>query len=141
MKKPPLSSSEFAQLRADAQNIRAAAQRKRITLDAWEETQETKAAKSHFDLGCWLFYYSRRVGLEDGIEHRIDCARRIFLAEIQNPGYMFFTVFDFGERQFDTIFEMGDADQVLNALRQLAHQDTSGRIKKAFEFYGRSVNP
>lgn len=131
MKTPPLRSSQFAQLRADAQNIRAAAQRKQVTLDDWDAAQETQAAKSHFDLGCWLFYYSRRVGLEDGLKHRIDCARRIFLADIQNPGYMFFTVFDFGERQFDTIFEMGDADQVLDALRHLAHQDSSGRLLKA----------
>lgn len=138
MDKPPLTAKELAVLQADAQNIRAAAERKVLTLDAWEEQQETDAAKQHFDLGCWLYYYSRRVYLDsaEGLKNRIDCARRIFLAGLQNPGYKFFTVFDFGERNFDTIFEMGDADQVINDLRQLAKIDKTGRIAQAFVYFG-----
>lgn len=138
MDKAPLTSKELAVLRADSQNIRAAAERKVLTLDAWEERRETDAAKQHFDLGCWLYYYSRRVYLdsEEGLKNRIDCARRIFLAGLTNPGYGFFTVFDFGERQFDTIFEMGDAEQIIDGLRQLAKADQSGRITQAFANFG-----
>lgn len=132
----PLAASVIAQLRADAQNIRATAERKQVTLNDWEERREREAAQEHFDLGCWLFYYRHRIGLEDGIRHRIDCARRLFLAGIKNPGYRFFTVFDFGERQFDTIFEMGDADQVFDGLRELAHQDRTGRIQEGLDYFG-----
>lgn len=134
MNKAPLTASELAQLQADAKDIRAAALRKLVTLDGWDERQETAAARSHFALGCWLYYYSRRVYLDnaEGLASRIDCARRIFLAGLTNPGYKFFTVFDFGERNFDTIFEMGDAEQVIDGLRQLAKADQSGRIAQAF---------
>ena len=134
MNKAPLTASELAQLQADAKDIRAAALRKVVTLDAWDERQETAAARSHFALGCWLYYYSRRVYLDnaEGLASRIDCARRIFLAGLTNPGYKFFTVFDFGERHFDTIFEMGDAEQVIDGLRQLAKADQSGLIASAF---------
>lgn len=137
MDKAPLTAKELAILRADSQNIRAAAERKALTLDAREERQETDAAKQYFDLGCWLYYYSRRVYLDsaEGLKNRIDCARRIFLAGLNNPGYRFFTVFDFGERQFDTIFEMGDAEQVIDGLRQLAKADQSGRIAQAFTYF------
>lgn len=138
MDKSPLTIRELAVLRADAQNIRAAAKRKEVTLDAWEERHETEAAQQHFDLGCWLYYYSRRVYLDnaEGLASRIDCARRIFLAGLTNPGYRFFTVFEFGERNFDTIFEMGDADQVINELRQLVKSDKTGRIAQAFANFG-----
>ena len=138
MDKAPLTAKELAALKADAQNIRAAAKRKNTTLDDWDEKRETEAARQHFDLGCWLYYYSRRVYLEgaEGLKYRTDCARRIFLAGLTNPGYSFFTVFDFGERQFDTIFEMGDADQVIDGLRQAAKADQSGHIARAFAYMG-----
>jgi hypothetical protein len=72
----------------------------------------------------------------EGLKSRIDCARRIFLSGINNPGYDFFTVFDFGERQFDSIFEMGDAEQVIEAIRLLIPGDKSGNIAKAFANFG-----
>lgn len=133
--KAPLTAAERQQLIADAANIRAAATRKGHTLDAWEEIDERNAANTHFELACWLFYYSRRV-YGDAIEARIDCARRIFTAGFTNPGYQFFTVSDFGERQFDTIFEMGDSAQVIDGLRKYLFTDTSGNLRKAFEYMG-----
>lgn len=138
MDKPPLTTKELAALRADAQNIRATAERKNVACDALDEQRETEAAQRHFDLGCWLYYYSRRVYLEGeaGLRNRVDCARRIFLAGFWTPGYRFFTAFEFGERNFDTIFEMGDADQVIDELRQLAESDKTGRIAQAFVYFG-----
>lgn len=135
---PPLTKEQLAQLHADMHDIRAAAKRKGTTLDRWDEVQELAAANDHFDLGCWLFYYSSKVGLPgaDGLMHRIDCARRIFEAGLKNPVYQFFTIFDFGERQFDTIFEMGDAAQVLGGLRQIIHQTKSKRLIEAFAHFG-----
>ena len=133
----PLGARVLAQLRADAQNIRATAKRKGLVLGSlWEEREEMDAAKEHFDLGCWLFYYSRLVGLEDGFNHRIDCARRLLLAGINNPGYKFHTVFEFGEREFDTIFEMGDGGQVVAGLEQLARQDRTGFIREGMRDLG-----
>ena len=137
-KYPPLSEAELARLRADARDIPGTAKRRNTTLDAWDLRSERAAAEKHFALGCWLFYYSRRIFLSgpDGLQHRIDCARRIFEAGFANPGYAFFTVFEFGEREFDTIFEMGDSAQVLDGLRKLARKSHSNAIKDAFSEMG-----
>ena len=132
----PLGAHVLAQLRADAQNIRATAERKGLTLTSWEEREEIEAAKEHFNLGCWLFYYRHLVYQKDGLRHRIDCARRLFLTGIDNPGYRFFTVFEFGEREFDTIFEMGDGGQVVAGLEQLAREDKTGLIREAMRDLG-----
>lgn len=61
---------------------------------------------------------------------------RIFLAGFNNPCYDFFTVFDFGERQFDGIFEEGDAEEVIDGLRKEIPLDSSGQIATAFEYFG-----
>lgn len=140
-KYPPLSEAELARLRADARDIPGTAKRRNTTLDAWDLRSERAAAEKHFALGCWLFYYSRRIFLTgpEGLQHRIDCARRIFEAGLGNPGYAFFTVFEFGEREFDTIFEMGDSAQVLDGLRKMAHRSRSQHIRQAFAEMGWSL--
>ncbi len=138
LKLPPLSAKELAQLRTDAKNIREVANRKGTTLDTWEESREREAATNAFDLGCWLFYYSRRIYRPgpEGLMHRVDCARRIFESGIFNPGYQFFTIFDFGERQFDTIFEMGDSNQVIENLREVVRHEHSIKLAEAFRYFG-----
>ncbi|NMG28430.1 hypothetical protein [Aromatoleum evansii] len=138
MKRAPLSARERAQLQRDAADVRATAQRKGLTLDAWEEREESAIAREHFELGCWLYWYQHQVYREgkDGLQARIECAERIFLAGFTNPKYKFFTVFDFGERQFDTIFEMGDSAQVLEGLRERLKKDKSGKIAEAFTYFG-----
>ncbi|PND71125.1 hypothetical protein, partial [Escherichia coli] len=62
-KYPPISESELARLRANARDIPATARRRNTTLDAWDLRSERAAAEKHFALGCWLFYYSRRIFL------------------------------------------------------------------------------
>lgn len=132
----PISTAERKQLKANLANLRTVAERKGAPLDDWDERQERIAGEQHFELGCWLFYYCQRVGLQDGLGDRIDCARRIFTEGITNPRYQFFTVFNFGERQFDTIFEMGDATQVINGLRQYLDCDSTGYLAAAFQTMG-----
>lgn len=131
----PISAAARRQLKADATNLRAAATRKGSTLNDWEEREERAAAAEHFELGCWLFYYSGKL-TTGTLRDRIDCARRLFLAGVYRPGYQFFTVFDFGERQFDSLFEMGDADQVIDGLREHLVQDVTGKLQAAFQYMG-----
>lgn len=135
----PLSAAQLAQLRADANDLWAAAARKGITLDRWEHSDESAAARDHFALGTWLHYYSTRIGKVDGLQDRIECARRIFESGIQRIGYQFYTVFDFGERQFDTLVEMGDADEVLDGLREIAHEGRNANLIAAFSYMGWSL--
>ena len=135
----PLTSKQLDQVRADANDVRAAAARKGIDLDAWDEAREREAARMHFALGTWLFYYSTRVGAMAGIGDRIGCLQKLFEAGIYQPGYQFFTVFDFGERQFDTCVEMGDSEEVKDGLRELAHKHCNKNLLAAFEYMGWSL--
>jgi len=135
----PLTSKQLDQLRADANDVRAAATRKGLDLDAWDEACERDAARTHFALGTWLFYYSTRVGEVGALSDRIECLRKLFEAGIFQPAYQFFTVFDFGERQFDTCVEMGDANEVKDGLRELAHKHRNANLLAAFEYMGWSL--
>lgn len=132
----PLTAAQLAQLRADANDLRAAATRKGTTLDRYEEAQESRAAREHFKLGTWLFYYSTRVGRPEGLQDRINCLRKLFEAGICSPGYQFFTVFDFGDRTFDTCVEMGDAEDVKEGLRDALRKSGNPRLRAAFEYMG-----
>lgn len=136
--KAPISTTARNQLQQDVRDIKAAAARKQVTLDRYEEARELQMAKKHFELGCWLHYYGGKFGQSSdaGFKARVECAMRLFLSDIASPSYDFFTVFDFGERQFDTIFEMGDADEVVDRLRSAIQSDSSGLIKKAFLHHG-----
>ncbi|ANJ76483.1 hypothetical protein PQH03_28665 [Ralstonia insidiosa] len=130
----PISARQRAMLERDARDLYGAAKRKGTTLDRWEHASEAPAAQEHFELGCWLYYFTQRFRSgKDDLDLRIDIVRRLFLAGLYNPGYMFFTVFDFGERQFDSIFEQGDAEQVKEGLRAYVADD---RIRKGFEQCG-----
>ena len=135
---PPLAESEIQKLRYDSTRILTTARNKDIDISRDEMEIETQAAESHFELGCWLFYYSKRIHRvgASGLMDRIDCARRIFEAGIKEPFYDFHTVFDFGDRQFRTLFSIGDGEQVINALRSLAQDNPDGGVAAAFTYFG-----
>lgn len=122
--KAPLDAAVVKQLKADLASVdavKAAAQRRHNAIpDHWDAEEQRRKGLEHFDLACWLHYYAPRVYQPDGIDDRIACALRIFREGIDRVGYEFYDVFGFGERHFDTIFEMGDADEVSAALWRAA---------------------
>lgn len=138
---PPISKAELDQLRFDAQHIRAAAERKGTTLNTWEEARESAVAKSDFILGTWLYYYTKTYYQRGthALPNQIDCLYRLFRAGFHNPGYQFFTVFDFGERQFDSIYESGNADQVIQGLRDIFKKTNDKGVAAAFVYLGWSL--
>jgi PhoPQ-activated pathogenicity-related protein len=101
---PPLTAKQLKQLRTDAADLRSAEARKNVTFDSWDHVREAEAAQKRFELGCWLFYYSTRIHRpgKNNLADRVDCPRRIFEAGFTRLTYEFYTVFDFGERQFDS---------------------------------------
>lgn len=137
-KTAPISKTDRDQLVRDVADIRAAAQRKGTTLDRYEEARESQIASRHFELGCWLSRYTKLRGLspEQHLSERVDIVTRLFLAGFKNPRYDFFTAFDFGERQFDSIFEEGDSKAVIEGLRKRIAADKTGQIASAFEYFG-----
>lgn len=134
---PPLSASVLQQLKLDAADIVATAKRKNFTLDRWEESEERFHAKHYFNLGCWLFYWCRLIYKtgDIGFQNRVDCLARIMEADLCPLGYAFFVVFEFGERQFDTLLEMGDADLVIEAVRQKYLVTKNAGIKNGFTYF------
>jgi hypothetical protein len=133
---PPLRASALQQLQADAKDLVAAAARKNVTLDAWELREESHMAQEHFELGCWLHHLRSRIGRSDGLAARIECVRRLFDEGITEPGYMFFTVFDFGEREFDTCFEMDDSHLVKARLLDIAEINPDSNVARCVKEMG-----
>lgn len=145
---PPLPQKQIDQLRRDASNIRATSARKGLSPPSDLDVHcESAMAQSHFELGCWLNYYRRLItkdikpGDNEGFLARVDCAKRIFQSGIMNPRYEFFTVFDFGQRDFDAIFEMGDSDCVIDALRDEILYDSTGNLARAFKHFNWPMAP
>lgn len=134
--KAPVAAAVRKKLKADARDIAATARSKGITIDDYELRDETQHARDFFELGCWLFYFSPLIRLEgaEGLRHRIDCAATLFKSgKYHMTNSQFFTVFGFGERDFDSLFEMGDADQVVAGLRAMLDSDV--HIRNAFLFH------
>ena len=130
----PISAELRRQLETDVKDLRATAERKHVDMDEWQFRQEHAAAKKHFELGCWLFYYSKRAGTRGGFEDRVNCARLLFEAGFYQLDYEFFTAFEFGYRQFKNLFLLEDSEDVKDALRELAPR--SVHIRNAFEHHG-----
>ncbi|MER2511977.1 MAG: hypothetical protein ABTQ25_06105 [Nitrosomonas ureae] len=134
LNKAPISKSERDMLLADRANIKGAAQRKGVTLDDWDEQRESNAAKNNFELGCWLFLAAKSYSAP--AEDRAEFLRRIFISGRARLDYDFFTIFNFGERQFDSLLEQGDGDLIIDILRNEIPGDKTGGIKRAFNYHG-----
>lgn len=144
--KAPISQRLRTQFERDVSSVNyiiAAAERKGNTCGRWEASEEYLAARDHFELGCWLHYYADRVGKLKGFQDRVDCVRRIWESGIHSGGvgYRFFSVFGFGERHFDTCFEMGDGDKVADALKEMARQDPDGPVAAGAKAFGWELRP
>lgn len=133
----PLNKEMRDQLLRDSADILGAAARHGDDLTAVDVATEQRMAQEHFELGCWLFFHrNRRISNPDGVWSRIDCLRRIIQSGISNPGYSFHSVFRFGERDFDTLFEMGDSAQVIHALRPMAKAHPDEVFGRFFKEHG-----
>ncbi len=139
MGRAPISQRKRAQFERDSASteaVMAAAARKGNTCTVREAELECRTARSHFELGCWLSHYADRITREKDPQVRIDCVRRIWESDITNPDYRFFTIFGFGERNFDACFEMGDGDKVAAALKAMAIEDPTGPIAAGVKAFG-----
>lgn len=136
---PQRSRDQFKSDACSVDAVMAAAKRAGNVCDRWEARDEFDKAAAHFELGCWLHYYAGRVYDPQHRQDRIDCIRRIWEAGIHDVGYSFYSVFGFGERHFDTCFEMGDGQEVADALKQMARKAPDGPIAAGVKAMGWST--
>jgi hypothetical protein len=114
MIKAPITKEQRTMLKSRLVDVKkTAADLGDAILSNYEYKTEQAIGKQQFELGCWLFWLSEKVYIHGrkGLPYRALC---MALLEEQGiiPGYDFYTVFRFGERHYDTLFEMGDAKDV-----------------------------
>lgn len=138
LKDAPLAEHTKRWLENSLRDIRGAAEEQGITLDRWEEGEETRAAQSHPKLVEWLKYHEPLVGKPgpEGFASRVDVLRRIFESGLTHVGYEFHTLTGFGGRHFDTTMEMGDADKVKAELDKRYLKATTPCFKEAYSYHG-----
>jgi len=101
----------------------------------------TAAAHEHFELGCWLYFYSRFIHHPGAKAARIDCLRRLLATGFTNLDRQFLVAFDIGRRQFDSLLQSDDAMEVMSGVRQFIPADTSSNIARAITELGWPVCP
>ncbi len=96
--------------------------------DAYSMERERRFAARH----CAFAIKLKSLARGNDLRSRIACAKHIFSScgseggphfEDVTGGYVAFSLFRFGPRQFDSLFEMGDGDEVRAALERLALRD------------------
>lgn len=120
-KRAPLTAQTLSYLWSGAAAVDVCASRKGISRTPDQLRQDQTLAAEQFELGCWLHFYSLRVLDPQMTAFRIDCLRRILLSDLNDcsPGNGFHAVFDFSQREFEAILEMGDVTDVLQAIAPL----------------------
>lgn len=116
-------------------NLELVARAKGLQIDA-----KALAAEERFglaNLGYLVRLHNLAIKTDElgpvGLTARIACAQHIFSAKSQGSAvtlrdlasYRAYTAFDFGAREFDTLFEMFDGSEVRQALEKLARTDAS----------------
>lgn len=114
----PISDAQRRMLHRRLNDLHATAKRKGCTLSSWEHANEKIAGELYFEVGAWGYWSSlRRSRLS--VQDRARVSFAIFAAGLTHIGYEFYTSFDFGERDFDAFYEMGDSKEVIDALADL----------------------
>lgn len=104
----PITITERVELRRNARDVARTAVWKGFACDPMHAETVGKLAQEYFDLGCWLYYYSKRLDVQDNLAERVDCAWRLFDAGISDPGDNFLIIFGFGRRHFAALFKDGN---------------------------------
>jgi hypothetical protein len=116
-----LSNTEKSRLRAAIANMKGTVAAKgNAALSEHEIRHNTAQCTQHFTVLCRLKALLPQTRQETalGRDARVEFVKAIWLAGILSEvkSYAFYDIFDVGDREYDTCFEMGDGDQVMHAL-------------------------
>ena len=128
--KAPLSHTARKAISKDITNFKSVAKAKGQAVDTWEAHYEQRVTEDHFELTCWLKWFMATQARRDCVATRAMIVFLIFENGIKRIAYEFHTITDFGERQFDNIFESGDSSDVLVQLNRLVSA-FGGELSKA----------
>lgn len=114
----PISERDRAMLRRRLADLPAEARRRGTTLDTWDLRIEQTAGRIHFEVGAWLWWAQRR-GDRLTLDDRARVVFAVLTSGLTTIGYEFFTAFEAGERDWDSFFEQGDGNEVVQAVSDL----------------------
>jgi hypothetical protein len=133
--------------RNEKQKLRAAIRDMAGTISAkgnamllpWMLNRNQEVCNRHFDTLCKLKGLMPDIYKEGdiGFKARVEFLKTVWVAGIykQVISYQFFDVFDIGERQYDTCYEMGDGEAVTNDLVRQAESNPK-LMSAAVAIYG-----
>lgn len=132
-----LSNVEFTEAGAKVllENVPLIVEQQQIVVTQREMESEKKFGLANLAFLTKLHNVNMGTGSEgpEGLKARIACASHIFTAQDQKSAvsiddlrsWRAYTVFGFGDREFDNLFEMGDGDQVHAAMMKLSQTSRS----------------
>jgi hypothetical protein len=116
-----LSNIEKAKLRAAIKDMKGTiAAQGNAPLCEREMRRNTELCTEHFTVLCKLKALLPQITRQDelGFQARVEFLRTVWLAGIihEIKTFAFYDVFQVGDREYDTCFEMNDSDKVMDAL-------------------------
>lgn len=111
----PVSLRDRAMLRRRLADLPAVARRRGTTLSDWDRRIEEAAGRTHFEVGAWLWWAQQR-GERLTLDDRARVVFAVLASGLTTVGYEFFTVFEAGERDWDSFFEMNDGAELVEAV-------------------------
>jgi hypothetical protein len=137
-----LSNTEKSRLRSAIADMKGSiAAKGNEPLSEFEMRRNTELCKKHFTTLCRLKALLPQTSKETalGREARVEFVKTIWLAGILSEvrNYAFYDIFDVGDRQYDTCFEMGDGTEVMHALVRKARRSKALRAE-AVSLYSES---
>jgi len=137
----PLSNTDRKAITKDIANIEVVARAKDYDCSASEARYDKRMAEDHFELTCWLKWFMTSQARRDCVATRALIVFLIFENGLQGLAYEFHTITDFGERQFDDIFEKNDGGDVIVQLNRLVSAFGGERSKVGLAYYGWEREP
>lgn len=114
----PISDRDRQKLKRRLADLPACAARRGVTLDAFELHRETVFGDLYFEVGAWGYWATRR-GSKLTLGDRARVVFAMLAAGLECVSYDFYTAFEFGERQLDSFFEVGDSAELVQAVSDL----------------------
>lgn len=132
----PITDGQRRRFGHNLAHLADVAARKGVHVPRADLEREYRAGRADFELGCWLYFYSRYIHHPAATQARIDCLRRLLAAGVTCLDRPLLLAFDIGPRQFDSLLLGDDAELVMAGVRAFIPDETTGNLAKAITWLG-----